>query len=411
MNCKTSSSVSKIDTLILIAAVCLMFQWIAVSVAHATDSITPPASVVKLIFIHHSTGQNWLADDNGGLGLALSQNNYFVSDTNYGWGPDGIGNSTDIPHWLEWFRSANTSTYMTALYNESGINSSSPSYTRVNLTNPGGENEVIMFKSCFPNSALEGNPNDPPSSEGWLTVGHAKYVYNQLLLYFQEHTDKLFVVITAPPLSDGTYAANARAFNQWLMNDWLSENSYVLKNVAIFDLYNVLTGSNNHHRYYNNEIQHVFTEGMNTLYYPTGDDHPSQTGNLKATSEFVPLLNIFYHRWKNDVIAPTTTTGISTNVTGSSAKLNGTVNPNGLSTTYYFEWGTTTAYGNMAPSSPASAGSGTGSVAVSTDISGLTTDAIYHYRLVATSSAGTSYGADRIIEQSHGLQFLMLLLE
>jgi len=51
----------------------------------------PPNSPVKLIFIHHSTGENWLADDDGGLGIALRNNHYFVSDTNYGWGPDGVG--------------------------------------------------------------------------------------------------------------------------------------------------------------------------------------------------------------------------------------------------------------------------------------------------------------------------------
>ena len=154
-----------------------------------------------------------------------------------------------------------------------------------------------MFKSCFPNSALEGNPTDPPSADGWLTVGHAKYVYNQILAYFGAHPEKLFIVITAPPLQDGTYAANARAFNQWLMNDWLADNNYTKTNVAVFDFYNVLTGPNNHHRYSNGAIEHVFTAGMNTLYYPSGDDHPSVAGSQKATDEFVELLNIFYHRW------------------------------------------------------------------------------------------------------------------
>ncbi|MCL5957721.1 MAG: hypothetical protein M1358_00130, partial [Chloroflexi bacterium] len=55
----------------------------------------PAGKPVRLIFIHHSTGENWLADDNGGLGLALRDHNYFVSDTNYGWGPDSIGDTTD----------------------------------------------------------------------------------------------------------------------------------------------------------------------------------------------------------------------------------------------------------------------------------------------------------------------------
>ena len=289
--------------------VCSLLMWylwtffwfqLPINIVEAADNPSPPVSAVKLIFIHHSTGQNWLADNNGGLGRALGQNNYFVSDTNYGWGPNSIGDRTDIPDWLEWFRSASTSTNLPALFSENGTRSS---YTRTR-SNPGGENEIIMFKSCFPNSALSGSPSDPPSAVGGLTIGHAKYVYNQLLLTFQAHPEKLFVVITAPPLSDDTYAANARAFNQWLMYSWLSENNYVLPNVAIFDFFNVLTGPSNHHRYNNNAIEHVFTAGANTLYYPSGsgDDHPAQAGNLKATNEFVQLLNIFYHRWKKSKV-------------------------------------------------------------------------------------------------------------
>ncbi len=252
----------------------------------------PPSQPVKLIFIHHSTGENWLADGYGNLGRTLDQNNYFVSDTNYGWGPNAIGDRTDIPDWLEWFASNDTPLYMQALFNESGQHSS---YTRT-LSDPGGENQIVMFKSCFPNSALEGNPDDPPNPEGWLTVGHAKYVYNRILEYFATRPDKLFVVITAPPLSDPTYAANARAFNLWLLNEWLAD--YPLSNVAVFDFYNVLTGRDHHHRYLDGHIEHTFHPGANTLVYPSGDEHPSEEGSRKATEEFVPLLNVFYHRWQ-----------------------------------------------------------------------------------------------------------------
>ncbi len=217
-----------------------------------TKIIQPPQGVVKLIFIHHSTGENWLTDGYGNLGDTLGQNNYFVSDTNYGWGPDGIGDRTDIPDWLEWFKGENTDTNLEALLNESGQNSN---YTRI-LSDPGGDNEIIMFKSCFPNSDLEGKPNDPPSADGWFSVGHAKYVYNELLNFFQAHPDKLFIIITAPPLSDPSNAANARAFNLWLVQDWLDENQYPYNNVAVFDFYNVLTGTDGHHTYQDGEEVH-----------------------------------------------------------------------------------------------------------------------------------------------------------
>ena len=265
---------------------------------------SPPDPTVKLIFIHHSTGENWLRDDYGGLGQALAENNYFVSDTNYGWGPDSIGDRTDIPNWEEWFRSDQTLVYMDALFNESGQNTD---YSRL-PADPGGENQVILFKSCFPNSALEGNPDDPPSADGWLTVGHAKYVYNQILQYFGTQPGKLFVVITAPPLSDLTYAENARAFNQWLTGDWLDENDYSLANVAVFDFYNILTAKDAHHRYQEGYIEHSYGSS-NTLAYPSGDDHPSERGSRKATEEFVPLLNVFYHRWQAEIPADQTGEG------------------------------------------------------------------------------------------------------
>jgi hypothetical protein len=281
---------------------------------------SPPASPVKLIFIHHSCGENWLADGDGGLGIALRDNNYFVSDTNYGWGPDSIGDRTDIGYWWDWFRGTNSSTYLSALYSESGQNCS---YSRL-ATDPGGQNRIIMFKSCYPNSYLGGNPTDPPPtganplcgqdcSSGYHTVRNAKGIYNDILEYFATRQDKLFIVITAPPQvtgeTDPTHAANARALNNWLINNWLA--AYPYKNVAVFDFYNVLTsnGGNpntndigsatgNHHRLRNNAVQHIQTVDNNTAAYPTEDSHPTAAGNQKGTAEFIDLLNYFYQSWQ-----------------------------------------------------------------------------------------------------------------
>ena len=280
---------------------------------HQGGDSNPPDRMVKLIFIHHSTGENWLTDGYGNLGQTLAENNYYVSDTNYGWGPHGIGDRTDIPDWEEWFRSDNTATYMEALFNEGDQHAD---YTRTGA-NPGGENEIIMFKSCFPNSDLEGSPADPPSADGWLSVGHAKYVYNEILSYFGQHPEKLFVVITAPPLSDRGNAANARAFNLWLLDDWLEENDYPYQNVAVFDFYNLLTGSDGHHTFENGEEVHQ-AAGKDTLAYPSGDDHPSKKGSQKATDEFIPLLNFFYNRWQAE--NPTSLAPIAEDSSGDSSQ-------------------------------------------------------------------------------------------
>ena len=188
------------------------------------SSIAPPAQPVKLIFIHHSCGRNWLEDGNGGLGLALRDHNYFVSDISYEWGPaplegsEPIGSLTDIGQWWLWFRGPESADIMDAVYAES---SQTASYSRL-TSNPGGKNTIVMFKSCYPNSNLRGNPYDPvpiidtnplkgiPSSSDYHTVANAKGIYNDLLPYFQQHQETLFVVVTAPPVSNTRYAGQCQ---------------------------------------------------------------------------------------------------------------------------------------------------------------------------------------------------------
>lgn len=88
---------------------------------------------------------------------------------------------------------------------------------------------------------------------------------------------------------------------------------------------------------------------------------------------------------------PTATTGTaSASVNG--ATVNAAVNPDGLLTHYYFEFGTTSAYGLQTPT--ISAGSGTVAVLVTRSLTGLQSHQTYHFRVVAVSSAGTTLGAD-----------------
>lgn len=296
--------------------------------AYAQLDPTPPATTVKLIFIHHSTGENWLRDVSagddtaGGLGVALMNNNYFVSDTNYDWGTDAIGSYTDIGNWWQWFRGPSSSTYLAELYTEYEEHCW---YSRI-PNDPGGENEIVMFKSCFPNSNLGGSPSDPippiqnnplagnDSSSEYHTISNAKGIYLDLLNYFSTRQDKLFIIVLAPPLQDidtsPEAAANARAFNDWMVGHLL--DNYPYHNVFVFDFYTVLTSpqpgnphvndlgaqTGNHHRWYNGQIQHQQTLANNYSSYPSGDSHPTSAGGQKASGEFPELLNIAYHLWK-----------------------------------------------------------------------------------------------------------------
>lgn len=108
-----------------------------------------------------------------------------------------------------------------------------------------------------------------------------------------------------------------------------------------------------------------------------------------------PVTPIFYIGYLDmpAMNPPTATTSAATEVDADSATLNGSVNPNGQSTTVKFEWGPTTAYGNLitAAESPVS---GSSAVSVTAGIAPLTASTTYHCRVVAYSNGGVTYGAD-----------------
>ncbi len=92
-------------------------------------------------------------------------------------------------------------------------------------------------------------------------------------------------------------------------------------------------------------------------------------------------------------IAPTVITLPATGITPFTADLNGSVNANYQNATVTFEYGQTPAYGTTVPGVPATV-SGSAAVPVQAPITGLLGNTTYHFRVVATNSAGTSYGND-----------------
>ncbi len=94
---------------------------------------------------------------------------------------------------------------------------------------------------------------------------------------------------------------------------------------------------------------------------------------------------------------PTVTTGQASAVTGHSAGLSGSVNPEGgVILKCEFEYGTGNSYGHGVPCSTNPA-TGNSSVMVNAAISGLKSGATYHFRLIASNAAGESVGEDRVL--------------
>ncbi len=79
-------------------------------------------------------------------------------------------------------------------------------------------------------------------------------------------------------------------------------------------------------------------------------------------------------------------------ISANSVTLDGGVYPNGLDTTYYWQYGTSTNYGLQTQATDI--GGGAGVVGAGAVINGLVPSTTYHYRLVAQNSAGTTYGYD-----------------
>ena len=80
-------------------------------------------------------------------------------------------------------------------------------------------------------------------------------------------------------------------------------------------------------------------------------------------------------------------------ITTTGATLNGTVNANNASTTVTFEYGLTTGYGTSVPAAESPV-TGTTAIGVTTALSGLTSNTLYHFRVVGVNAGGTTNGSD-----------------
>lgn len=221
----------------------------------------------NLVFIHHSVGENWLKE---GMVQQLNARGYYVADITYGWRE--YGDHTDTEDWPTWFQER----VMRLVYEELGTMSAD------NSIGPApGENRIVLFKSCY------------PSSDVGDAVDDEKALYRSLLPYFESRPDKMFVLATPPPMIYLSTPGLTRQLCRWLTdreNGWLA--GLRTGNVFVFDLYNVLTHPDAHHRLEKGLEVHTEIQGADTLYYDwDGDNHPNPQGSRKAAEEFVPLLD------------------------------------------------------------------------------------------------------------------------
>ncbi len=91
-------------------------------------------------------------------------------------------------------------------------------------------------------------------------------------------------------------------------------------------------------------------------------------------------------------------TGGASEVGLGAATLLGSVDPQGFETSYFFEYGPSTAYGSRWPGIGVALGGLSGAQPVVSYVQNLLPGRLYHYRLVASDPGGTEYGADQTFQ-------------
>jgi hypothetical protein len=117
-----------------------------------------------------------------------------------------------------------------------------------------------------------------------------------------------------------------------------------------------------------------------------------QSSDVRATTPEGINLDVIGYDLASPTGPPIVTTNPATNVARFSSTLHGTVNPHGLSTTVHFQYGRTNTYGHITANQTKT---GNNNQNVSANISGLSANTTYHFRIVGTNTAGTRYGSDR----------------
>ena len=138
-------------------------------------------------------------------------------------------------------------------------------------------------------------------------------------------------------------------------------------------------------------------EGEDLVSAALSELHPSTTYFFRIVGENANGANVGVTRsFTTPTAVESVATGPVASVKPESAVLTGTLKPKGVDAHYYFEWGTSTSYGNQTPAPPGTdAGSGNELVSAETALSALKPNTLYHYRIVAENDLGVTRGEDR----------------
>lgn len=241
-----------------------MARWISIFLLMAAVLGCPGRSASaqhldNLFFLHHSTGQGFISQ--GSMRAWLSSYNsahgthYVFWDHDYN--SPGLRRPTGaLAGWSYNIPNDNTDPIgLHALWTTANAARDSILHNH----------EVIAFKSCFPASAIA-TPQLLAQYKTW---------YLAIRGVLDQHPDKVFVVMSTPPLhrlaTNLTEADNARAFAEWLKSTEFLQGH---PNIVVFDLFDILAAPNVPGNSTRNMLRYEYE-----LNHSSNDSHPNPAAN------------------------------------------------------------------------------------------------------------------------------------
>lgn len=240
------------------------------------DPIASDGDYSNLIFLHHSTGRNLISE--GGVRPLLTELGYQFWDHDFNHvgliQPDGSPANAHYRIPGMWGRGDTDVPGLAALFSQPATDPPDNAFSRLL------QHDVIIVKSCYPNSAIQDDE----------MLRQFQAYYRQMRELIDAHPDRLFIIMTSPPLhplgTNSEEAARARQLADWLVSDdFLAGHP----NLFIFDFFDLLADPE-----------------LNTLrkaYQMTSSEaqsHPNQLANETIGPLFVEFIDTAVQNYRDN---------------------------------------------------------------------------------------------------------------
>lgn len=189
-----------------------------------------PADATKILYLHHSTGQNiwdggipqWVDAYNAEHGSKHHIVERAYPNKPYPWSND------PYDYWKLWVESGDK-----------------PHRAQATLTELAEAYDVIVWKNCFVASYLKPDEGRSSVSSNTRTVSNYKLQFEALKSRMHDFPQTKFIVWTLPPLvaaeADSATAARAQEVSRWMVQEWDEPGD----NIHLWDFHSIAATNGN----------------------------------------------------------------------------------------------------------------------------------------------------------------------